>query len=166
MTINELMAAVGLTEEDMISIYDSEAAAGTEPTQKITAQQLADAIKSLASLLGTGDVVNDLTSTATDKPLSAAQGKALKDTMIKNNAQNLELMTIGSGKIEVASLSGYTGLRLINVVAIGEYPEGTMQKFIIVSSWIKGDNLYVAIQNISENSHTGVLQVLASYTTA
>jgi hypothetical protein len=29
--------------------------------------------------LGTADIVNNLTSTATDKPLSAAQGKALKD---------------------------------------------------------------------------------------
>lgn len=77
MTINELLAAAGLTGNDVIPMYDAEAAAGTEPTQKIKASDFAAAIKTLASLLGTGDVVNTLSSTSTTAPLSAAQGKVL-----------------------------------------------------------------------------------------
>lgn len=77
MTINELLALTGLTGSDEIPVWDAEASG--EPTKKITAQNFAAAIKTLASLLGTGDVVNYLTSTATDKPLSAAMGKFLFD---------------------------------------------------------------------------------------
>lgn len=79
MTIHELLALTGLTANDEIPVWDEDASG--EPTKKITAQDLAAAIKTLASLLGTGDVVNDLTSTATDKPLSAAQGKVLNDNL-------------------------------------------------------------------------------------
>lgn len=77
MTIHELLALTGLTGSDEIPVWDAEASG--EPTKKITAQNFAAAIKALASLLGTGDVVNDLTSTATDKPLSANMGKVLND---------------------------------------------------------------------------------------
>lgn len=84
MTIHELLALTGLTGSDEIPVWDEEASG--EPTKKITAQNFAAAIKTLASLLETGDVVNDLTSTATDKPLSAAQGKALNDNITNKNA--------------------------------------------------------------------------------
>lgn len=36
---------------------------------------------SVSQTLGPGDVVNTMTSTATDKPLAAAQGKALNDNL-------------------------------------------------------------------------------------
>lgn len=70
MTIDELLALTGLTGSDEIPVWDAEASG--EPTKKITAQNFAAAIKTLASLLGTGDVVNNLTSMATDAPASAA----------------------------------------------------------------------------------------------
>jgi hypothetical protein len=59
MTIHELLALTGLTGSDEIPVWDAEASG--EPTKKITAQNFAAAIKTLASLLGTGDVVNNLT---------------------------------------------------------------------------------------------------------
>lgn len=40
-----------------------------------------DTVASLANKLNISDVVNNLTSTATNKPLSAAQGKALNDAL-------------------------------------------------------------------------------------
>lgn len=49
MTIDELIAATGLTANDEIPIWDAEATG--EPTKKITAQQLATAIVALASLV-------------------------------------------------------------------------------------------------------------------
>lgn len=81
MTIHELLALTGLTESDEIPVWDAEAS--SEPTKKITAQNFASSIKTLASLLGTGDVVNDLTSTSTTAPLSANMG-----TQLNNNKPN------------------------------------------------------------------------------
>lgn len=44
-----------------------------------------DTVASLANKLNISDVVNNLTSTATNKPLSAAQGKALNDALASTN---------------------------------------------------------------------------------
>lgn len=79
-TIDQLNAATAITANDEIAIYDAEAGAA-EPTKKVTGSNLASSIKTLGSLLGTSDVVNDLTSTATDKPLSAKQGKLIYDKL-------------------------------------------------------------------------------------
>jgi len=56
MTIKELLAATGLTANDLMPIWDAEAASNVEPTQKITAQQLAAAVKSLAGLPSTTEM--------------------------------------------------------------------------------------------------------------
>jgi hypothetical protein len=77
MTIDELLAAAGLTANDEIPIWDAEATG--EPTKKVTAQNFASAVKTLASLLGTGEIANNLTTTTTGKVLDASQGKALKN---------------------------------------------------------------------------------------
>ena len=83
MTIHELLALTGLTGSDEIPVWDAEASG--EPTKKITAQNFAAAIKTLASLLGTGDVVNNLTSTATDKPGSANMLRVLESMLLTTN---------------------------------------------------------------------------------
>lgn len=56
MTINELLALNNLTANDQIPVWDAEATGSTEPTAKITAQNFANAVKSLASLIGIGDM--------------------------------------------------------------------------------------------------------------
>ena len=56
MTIEELLAATGLTANDLVPIYDAEAAQSVEPTQKITAAQFAAAVKVLASLVNTTEM--------------------------------------------------------------------------------------------------------------
>lgn len=56
MTLEELAAATGLTANDLIGIWDAEASGSTEPTQKLTAQQLAAAVKGLANLIGASDL--------------------------------------------------------------------------------------------------------------
>lgn len=58
------------------------AAADYRLMTEATGQRIAAALENLAgfgSYLTTADIVNNLTSTATNKPLSAAQGKALYD---------------------------------------------------------------------------------------
>ena len=106
MTIHELLALTGLTANDEIPVWDAEASG--EPTKKITAQNLAAAIKTLASLLGTGDVIDSLTSTETDKPLSAAQGKKLAtigEIISGTNASNLTVPTDAWTEISSVSLT-------------------------------------------------------------
>lgn len=79
-TIDDLNALVQAASGDELPIWDvSETGPNDEPTKKIMLQNLAAAIKTLASLLGTGDVVDNLTSTATNKPLSANMGRALNE---------------------------------------------------------------------------------------
>lgn len=63
-TINSLTSLTTPASNDLLAIWDSNAGTGEEPTKKMSI----------------GDfVVDNLTSTATNKPLSAAQGKALND---------------------------------------------------------------------------------------
>jgi len=78
MTIDELLASAGLTANDEIPLWDAEAT-GEEPTKKITATNLAAAVKLLASLLAKSDVKDSLSDTSVDYPLSAKQGKVLND---------------------------------------------------------------------------------------
>lgn len=77
MQIKDLPSSGSLAATDVLA---KDASGGT--TEKINGSDLASSIKTLGSLLGTSDVVNNLTSTATTAPLSAAQGKALNDKII------------------------------------------------------------------------------------
>ena len=126
MTIHELLALTGLTGSDEIPVWDAEASG--EPTKKITAQNLAAAIKALASLLGTGDVVNDLTSTATDLPGSANMLKVLADmiafevTTISNT--NLELSIARFGRVVTVLFSAVKNLATGNNTDVATLPAG------------------------------------------
>jgi hypothetical protein len=80
-TIDDLNALAALTAADEVPVWDSEEIG--EPTKKITGSNLASSVKTLGSLLGTSDVVNNLTSTATDKPGSANMLKTLSDKINK-----------------------------------------------------------------------------------
>lgn len=65
-----------------------------------------DTVASLANKLNISDVVNNLTSTATNKPLSAAQGKALNDAL-------------GSSNTRIGYLEAYAGqMRSIKVLTL------------------------------------------------
>lgn len=54
MTIHELNALTALTSTDELPVWDAEASG--EPTKKITASNVAASVKSLGSLIGTGDL--------------------------------------------------------------------------------------------------------------
>ena len=125
MTINGLNPLSALTADDKIPVWDT--GASDEPTKEITAQNMANSVKSLASLpnntemntaieqstadvIRTGDVINNLTSTNTDKPLSANMGKALNDKIALQqivpifgaNVKGICLCTIdGNGNVAI-----------------------------------------------------------------
>lgn len=90
MTLEELAAATGLTANDLLGIWDTEASGSTEPTQKITAQQLAAAVKVLADLQGaltfdsvpTTGSTNPVTSGGIKTAIATAIATALQRTNI------------------------------------------------------------------------------------
>lgn len=111
MTIDGLNTVSSLTAQDKVPVWDNESSG--EPTRKITAQDFTNSVKTLGSLVNTtemntaieqstadvirtGDVINELTSTATDKPLSAAQGKALNDAKLYNGYMEWNSITLNS----------------------------------------------------------------------
>lgn len=97
MTIHELLALTGLTGSDEIPVWDAEASG--EPTKKITAQNFAAAIKTLASLLGTGDVVNDLTIDDTTGNKPAGQHE-----VYQLNAYTKDIAGLQSGSNYISSI--------------------------------------------------------------
>lgn len=87
MQISELSASNTFSATDVLAIEVN--VNGVEKTYKLTGATLAAALASIGSYLKTTDVVNNLTSTATTQPLSAAQGKALNDQIAKTEVTNL-----------------------------------------------------------------------------
>ena len=84
MQISGLTASNTFSATDVLAIEVNEN--GTNKTYKLTGATLATALASIGSYLKTTDVVDNLTSTVTDQPLSAAQGKALNDNLAWKNA--------------------------------------------------------------------------------
>ena len=67
----------------------------------------------LGAKVNTSDIVNNLTSTATDKPLSAAQGKALNDAMTQYqtltvNADSSKIENVTAKQIGKVVVGGFT----------------------------------------------------------
>ena len=153
MTIEELLAATGLTDNDLVAIWDADAASNVEPTQKITAAQFAAAVKTLASLLGTGDVVNNLSNGSTNPVSSGGVYTAFENKIssasIKINRSNLLTFT-------------YEGLNAITDSAIFKhglliYGAGSDQcgiAFVFVNT-----NGAVTITNMSGSGRTFTGQV-------
>ena len=77
MQISGLSASNTFSATDVLAIEVN--VNGTNKTYKLTGATLATALASIGSYLTTADVVNNLTSMATNAPLSAAQGKELND---------------------------------------------------------------------------------------
>lgn len=66
-----------------------------------------DAKTAIASKINISDIVNNLTSTATNKPLSAAQGKALNDAI---TTLNTDVTTLNNNRLEKATFEcAFTG---------------------------------------------------------
>ena len=77
-----------------------------------------DTVSSLANKLNISDVVNNLTSTATNKPLSAAQGKALNDALVKRAAVKFGAQTFNipsSNWIQDPAVGGYRTLVTLGI---------------------------------------------------
>ena len=145
MTIHELLALTGLTESDEIPVWDAEASG--EPTKKITTQNFANAVKTLASLLGTGDVVNNLTSTATDKPLSAAKGTALASkTILYSATSSTSLTPITEGMSVTLSNSLNNYMFLLIQLSTSESNGTSNRGVIMVPAYSVDSNSHYAAQ--------------------
>lgn len=102
MTINELLAMNNLTANDQIPVWDAEATGSTEPTAKITAQNFANAVKSLASLIGTGDLDAKPTQGSTKAVQSGGVFDAIKQsTALEDISANIS-STKGTFNVKIA----------------------------------------------------------------
>lgn len=127
MTIAELLAATGLTANDLVPIWDAEAAQNVEQTQKVTATQLAAAVKVLASLVNTTEMNTAIAqSTASSYVIWGAQGQS-----------SGYLRLARCGKVRLLSLEDVAIPSGANFI-IDELPEGDRPGFLTVSSLYAG----------------------------
>ena len=118
MQISGLSASNTFSATDVLAIEIN--VNGVEKTYKLTGATLAAALASIGSYLKTTDVVNNLTSTSTTAPLSAAQGKALNDQI--KNLYAVERHTLGTAQsynantnFEVIISIGKTGYTAVSI---------------------------------------------------
>ena len=107
MTIDELLSLAGLTANDEIPVWDAEAA--DEPTKKITAQNFAASVKTLAGLVGEADALlhmDEINDTVQSIVFDSA-GNVSTITHVRNNVMIREdEFTFGDGTItEVRTLN-------------------------------------------------------------
>lgn len=118
MTIAELLAATGLTANDLVPIWDAEAAQNVEPTQKVTAAQLAAAVKVLASLVNTTEMNAAIQqSTAFTETQLGATGYTEQVTYAVKKAIKQ------AGRVTI-QLSCSFAINLPSSTAIAKVPEG------------------------------------------
>lgn len=119
MTLEELAAATGLTANDLIGIWDAEASGSTEPTQKLTAQQLAAAVKGLANLIGASDLDSVPTQGSNNAVKSGGvytaiqQSTATVDEKLRKSVQYTSTTPIDTG-IVVSDNNTLKRVRLYN----------------------------------------------------
>lgn len=108
-TIDNLNALAQAASGDELPIWDVSATGNEEPTKKITLQNLAAAIKTLASLLGTGDVVNDLTIDDATGTNPAGQHEVY--LLAQNTASDWRSLTqyLSTLESDATSIITYTG---------------------------------------------------------
>ena len=107
MTIDELLSLAGLTANDEIPVWDAEAA--DEPTKKITAQNFAASVKTLAGLVGEADALlhMDEINDTVQSIVFDSVGNVSTITHVRNNVMIREdEFTFGDGTItEVRTLN-------------------------------------------------------------
>ena len=107
MTINELLSLAGLTASDEIPVWDAEGQVNGR-TKKITAQNLAASIKTIASLIASSDLDTAPTSDSTKAVQSGGVYNAIQQsTKSMFDITNQSLSFDENGTSRVPLRSGY-----------------------------------------------------------
>ena len=167
MTINGLNPLSALTADDKIPAWDT--GASGEPTKEITAQNMANSVKSLASLpnttemntaieqstadvIRTGDVVNSLTSTSITAPLSANMGNHIKLTLgkIETGDKNTSTVSVPTSTPTLcSSISLAAGTWIVVACADWQANADGYRQITFASGINPGRNMASTIQGIS-----------------
>lgn len=124
-TIDGLNSVTSLTAQDEVPVWDKEASG--EPTKKITAQNMANSVKSLADLKNTTDV-NDLISTALGSVFFAANVSNVNSASNKtSHTLNVPNDSLHFLMLESTS-SGLHAYGMVASTASGVLVTQTMQK--------------------------------------
>ena len=157
MQISELSASNTFSATDVLAIEVN--VNGVEKTYKLTGATLATALASIGSYLTTADVVNNLTSTATNQPLSANMGKTLNNN-IKNLVTKSTYVSTTDADGDTPILNIPAGRVPVFIIPNRNYGDGTY------SSWfgvIVGCNLsgVVSIKCVNDNNQSLASQKVA-----
>ena len=135
MTIAELLAATGLTANDLVPIWDAEAAQkqNVEPTQKVTAAQLAAAVKVLASLVNTTEMNTAIQQSTATLEISSGTATEVKALTTSGTYFEYTVPTSGWYTVRAASAntsgSGYARIAVGNTIimhvsaSLGQYDQ-------------------------------------------
>ena len=166
MTIDSLNTVSSLTAQDEVPVWDKEASG--EPTRKITAQNMTNSVKTLGSLVNTtemntaieqstadvirtGDVVNSLTSTSTDKPLSANMGKTLNDkigTLVKKHRTVTTTDSYGDALV----LTDTRQKVILSVIPIRNAGDGTYSSWFGVFIGSSASGITLSVKCVNDNN--------------
>ena len=157
MTIDELIAATGLTANDEIPIWDAEATG--EPTKKITAQNLAASVKALAGLVGEGVSAEDSIAIVDNyvdqwvrqKVVLAKAEKNVKDDFSRQMSEYRNSLLTYAYEQQIVSQLLDTN---VTDTEIEEYYEANSEQFLLKNAIVKA--VYVAAPK--RNSADGKLK--------
>lgn len=137
MTIEELLAATGLTANDLVPIWDAEAASNVEPTQKITAAQFAAAVKVLANLQGkltfdstpTTGSTNPVTSGGVATAIAQSTASKVGVVTMTTGTSNITVRQSGNtvyigGWVNNATLTANTNVKIADISGVSLPPDG------------------------------------------
>ena len=135
MQIRGLPSSGSLAATDVLA---KDASGGT--TEKINGSNLASSIKTLGSLLGTSDIVNSFSSTATDKPLAAAA----IHTLWSDHLSGLHIYHFSSGSINI-SANADTDIDFSSAI-----PQGVSSPWAVLA-WVSSGGTYYSLPYITNS---------------
>ena len=157
MQISGLSASNTFSATDVLAIEVN--VNGTNKTYKMTGATLAAALASIGSYLKTTDVVNNLTSTAMDKPLSANMGKTLNNNII-NLVRKFTYVGTTDADGDVSIINMITGRVFVSAIPNRSYGDGTYSSWfgVIVGFGVGGQ---VSVKCVDDNNQKLVSQKVA-----
>ena len=115
--------------------------------------------QSTADVIRTGDVINDLTSTATDKPLSANMGKTLNNNIINLVTKYTHVGTTDADG-DISILNTTTGRVFVSAIPNRSYGDGTYSIwFGVIVGFTAGGR--ISVKCVNDNNQKLVSQKVA-----
>ena len=149
MQISGLSASNTFSATDVLAIEVN--VNGTNKTYKLTGATLATALASIGSYLKATDVVNNLTITSTDKPLSANMGKTLNDK-IGTLVKKYRIVTTTDSYGDAQVLNDIRQRVILSVIPIRNAGDGTYSSWFGVIIGGSSSGITLSVKCVNDNN--------------